>query len=239
MTDPLPHAIVVGASSAIGMALISLWQASGDYRVHAISRQSTASGADDQWLTDYSEDDLERIAAAIDEQPGQLARLVICNGILHGPNVRPERALKQLSAKAMLSVLEVNTVLPLMCLRAFTPLIKEAPSPRVAVLSARVGSIGDNGLGGWYSYRASKAALNMGLKCTAIEWARLNKRTGLMAFHPGTTDSPLSKPFQRGVPDDKLFTPGFVATRLVALLDALPASSELAYLDWDGKAIPW
>ena len=117
--------------------------------------------------------------------------------------------------------------------------LKHAPDPRIAVFSARVGSISDNQLGGWYSYRASKAALNMVLKCAAIELARLNPRAKLVAFHPGTTDTNMSKPFQKGVPAEKLFSPDFVASRLLVSLDSIVPDGELAFLDWDGKAIAW
>ena len=104
-------------------------------------------------------------------------------------------------------------------LAAFWSLIRKSEAPRIAVLSARVGSLGDNELGGWYSYRASKAALNMMMKCAAIEVRRLNKQAKLVAYHPGTVDSPLSKPFQRSVPEGQLFTPQFSAAQLIDILD--------------------
>jgi len=109
----------------------------------------------------------------------------------------------------------------------------------VAVLSARVGSITDNQLGGWYSYRASKAALNMVLKSAAVEYRRRLPRVKLLAFHPGTTDTALSRPFQRGVAPEKLFSPEFVARRLAQLLDQLQPDGELSYLAWDGSSIEW
>jgi NAD(P)-dependent dehydrogenase (short-subunit alcohol dehydrogenase family) len=139
----------------------------------------------------------------------------------------------------MAHVLEINTVLPMIALAAFESQLKNVSRPRVAVLSARVGSIGDNHLGGWYSYRASKSALNMMLQCAAIELHRVNRTLKLIAFHPGTTDTPLSKPFQRGVPADKLFTPEFVADQLTAILDTIESDGRLSYLDWAGELIPW
>ena len=107
------------------------------------------------------------------------------------------------------------------------------------MLSARVGSIADNHLGGWYSYRCAKAALNMGLKSAAIELARRAKGIKLVAFHPGTVDTPLSEPFQKNVAPEKLFEPAFVAERLDEILAAHAADGELSYLDWAGKAVPW
>jgi NAD(P)-dependent dehydrogenase (short-subunit alcohol dehydrogenase family) len=94
-------------------------------------------------------------------------------------------------------------------------------------------------MGGWYSYRSAKAALNMGLRSASIEMARRARGIKLIAYHPGTVDSDLSKPFQRGVPDGKLFTPAFAAERLDAVLDQHRADGELAYVDWAGETIPW
>ena len=107
------------------------------------------------------------------------------------------------------------------------------------MLSARVGSIGDNHLGGWYAYRASKAALNMLLKTAAIEYSRRSANVKLLSFHPGTTDTPLSKPFQSSVAADKLFTPDFVAAQLIALMTAADIDGQLAFIDWNGQSIDW
>mgnify|MGYP001824589787 CR=1 FL=1 len=109
----------------------------------------------------------------------------------------------------------------------------------VAVLAARVGSIGDNRSGGWYSYRSAKTALVMLLKSAAIELQRRAPGVKLVAFHPGTTDSALSRPFQKRVAPEKLFTPAFVAGQLLTLLDEQQADGELAFLDWAGKTVPW
>ena len=110
---------------------------------------------------------------------------------------------------------------------------------QLIIFSARVGSIKDNHAGGWYSYRASKAALNMLLKTTAIEYARRAKQVKLIAFHPVTTDTPLSRPYSANVPEDKLFSPDFVADRLFEILKNLPADGELSFVDWQGKSIKW
>ena len=107
------------------------------------------------------------------------------------------------------------------------------------MLSARVGSIGDNGLGGWYSYRGSKAALNMMLRCAALEMRRVNPAAKIMAYHPGTVDTPLSQPFQASVAPEKLFSPERAAEALDTVLTSLTADGELSYLDWQGETIPW
>ncbi len=124
-------------------------------------------------------------------------------------------------------------------MKYFLPLLNKESRSVFAALSARVGSIGDNRLGGWYGYRASKAALNMLVKTAAIEYRRRAPNIRFMVFHPGTTDTPLSKPFQQNVLPGRLFEPGFVASRLLELMDNEPASETPVFLDWSGKPIPW
>ena len=188
---------------------------------------------------DYSEAALAALATQLQEQSVDIRRLIICNGVLQGEGYRPERALNQLKTSAMEQVFEVNTFLPMRVLASLTPVIKRSAAPRIAVLSARVGSIGDNGLGGWYSYRGSKAALNMMLRCAALEMRRVNPAAKIMAYHPGTVDTPLSQPFQANVAPEKLFSPERAAAALDAVLASLEADGELSYLDWRGETIPW
>jgi NAD(P)-dependent dehydrogenase (short-subunit alcohol dehydrogenase family) len=158
---------------------------------------------------------------------------------LSGDDISPERKLADLNSENLQEVLTVNSVLPAMVLKAFWPLIRASNIPRIAVLSARVGSIEDNRLGGWYAYRASKAALNMLVRTASIELKRLNRRAKLIAYHPGTVDTPLSKPFQRSIPSDQLLTPEFAARRLHEVLLEADDAGELSYLDWRGETIPW
>jgi len=232
-------AIVVGASGGIGQAIVSALYQTQHYRVISVSRSAENEVSHCHFQSDYSEPSIRNVTEQINALDGHLARLIICNGVLHGHDFQPERALKRLSASTMNHVLQTNTVTPALWLGGFMDALKQAPEPRVVAFSARVGSIGDNNLGGWYSYRASKAALNMVLKCAAIELARLNPNAKLLAFHPGTTDTAMSKPFQKGVAEGKLFTPAFVADRLLGILEALEPDGELAFLDWDEKPIVW
>ena len=139
-------------------------------------------------------------------------------------------------------MLSSNALTPILCIQAILPLLNQQTPCVITALSARVGSIEDNKLGGWYSYRASKAALNMLFKTAAIELARRAKQTRLVLFHPGTTDTELSKPFQKNVPKDKLFSPDFVAEQLYTLLqqpEQLTDIGQPAYIDWQGKNINW
>ena len=133
----------------------------------------------------------------------------------------------------------VNSFIPILWLKALLPLIKSNDDCIVTVFSARVGSISDNRSGGWYSYRASKAALNMLLKTAAIEFARRAKNVKLIAFQPGTTDTALSKPFQASVKPENLFTPEFVAQRLVDIMNEQKVDGELSFIDWENKKIDW
>lgn len=232
-------AIVIGASGGIGYATAAALRETQQFQVISVSRSDNHDASDSHFSCDYRESSIRDVAGQISALDGPIARLIVCNGVLHGDNFQPERALKRLDAAAMAHVFQANTITPTLWLSAFMDALKQAPEPRIAVFSARVGSIGDNQLGGWYSYRASKAALNMVLKCSAIELARLNPRAKLVAFHPGTTDTSMSKPFQKGVAAEKLFPPDFVASRLLNTLDSTVPDGELAFLDWDGKPIAW
>jgi len=236
--------LVIGAAGGIGAAVVAGFLADASVaRLFAVSRRGdSATVADDrlQWLQcDHSDDAIASVVADLLARDVSLGYVVVATGTLHGEGFEPEKALDRIRRASLEKVLQVNTVIPSMWLAALTPLLRRSPGVVVAVLSARVGSIGDNALGGWYSYRASKAALNMILKSAAIELARRAPRAKLLAFHPGTTDTALSKPFQARVKAEKLFTPAFVAERLIELMTMASADGELDYLDWAGKPIPW
>jgi NAD(P)-dependent dehydrogenase (short-subunit alcohol dehydrogenase family) len=237
--------MVIGAGSGIGRALIDLWYEAAVRPMLAVARSSSAL-ADFEALEsvqtrtcDYSDAALTALADSLRDEKKDVARLVICNGVLQGEGFRPERALNQIEGSAMRQVFEVNAFLPMRVLAALSPVLKRSTAPRIAVLSARVGSIGDNRLGGWYSYRGSKAALNMMLQCAALELRRLNLAAKLIAYHPGTVDTPLSKPFQVNVDAEKLLAPGVAAAALDAVLSKVEPDGALSYLDWRGDSIPW
>ena len=238
VTDQKSLAVIVGGG-AIARALAEQLAANPTLSVYVLSRSECVQSGVETVATDYSDASLARIAAEIEATGLSLSRLVVTNGLLSNESIRPERKVSDLNAEAFGAIMSVNALLPMRSLAAFWSLIRKSEAPRIAVLSARVGSLGDNELGGWYSYRASKAALNMMMKCAAIEVRRLNKQAKLVAYHPGTVDSPLSKPFQRSVPEGKLFTPAFSAAQLIDILDRSEPDGELAYLDWAGETIPW
>lgn len=238
-TEGRPLAIVVGSGGAIAQALLARWSEADCYDVIAVGRAQCSTKNVCSLTTDYSETSLATVADIIATRGSNIARLVITNGVLSGEAFVPERKLVDLHANAWQHVMNVNALTPMLVLSAFWRLVRTSDHPRLAVLTARVGSLTDNGLGGWYSYRASKAALNMMLKCAAIEAKRINKNAKLIAYHPGTVDSPLSKPFQKSVPDGKLFTPEFTAERLESLMANATPDGELSYLDWAGEPIAW
>ena len=204
---------------------------------------------------DYQQASIEQCVTDIAAIAGNVTRIVMCNGILHSknqqistkePGLMPEKRIEDIDAHSLEQLFYANSIVPMLWLSALTPLLSQ---PRhkvsaeqkcvISILSARVGSISDNRLGGWYGYRASKAALNMLIKTTAVEYARRLKRVKLIAFHPGTTDTPLSKPFQANVPQGKLFTPAFVASQLQQIMDNSEPNGEASYLDWQGEPINW
>jgi len=238
VTDQKSLAVIVGGG-AIAKALAEQLAADSALSVYVLSRSEWVQSGVQIFETDYSDGSLTRIATEIAATGLSLSRLVVTNGLLSNDSIRPERKVSDLDEEAFGAIMSINALLPMRSLAAFWSLIRKAEAPRIAVLSARVGSLGDNELGGWYSYRASKAALNMMMKCAAIEVRRLNKQAKLVAYHPGTVDSPLSKPFQRSVPEGKLFTPAFSAAQLIDILDRSEPDGELAYLDWAGETIPW
>lgn len=168
-----------------------------------------------------------------------ITQVFICNGILHAENIQPEKRLEDFNPIAFNKIMEINALIPLLWIKYLTPLLKNKLTCKLVVFSARVGSISDNTLGGWYSYRSSKAALNMMLKTAAVELARRAKNIKIIAFHPGTTDTSLSKPFQKNVASNKLFTPEFVAQQLLSIMQNVEVDQTASYIDWEGKKVDW
>lgn len=233
-------ALVIGAGGAIAQAVIqALLDEPEPQQVITVSRHPQHPQDSTHFCCDNSPADIEGVINDLQPWKGRIGRVFVCQGILHSDTVQPEKKLEDIDQQMMLEVLNINTVTPMLWVSRLLPLLKAQHDCTVTVFSARVGSITDNRKGGWYSYRASKAALNMLLKTAAIEYGRRARNVKLIAFHPGTVDTPLSQPFQRNVPENKLFTPQYVAQRLLEHLTTLPPNGTLSYIDWDGKAIDW
>ena len=222
-------AVIIGASGGIGSAMAERLMESGRFAlVHGLSRRT---GFD-------LEDEATIIAAAARVADGPVPTLIfIATGVLHHGQT-PERTYRAMTAEHLLRDYQVNTVGPALVMKHFAPLMPRDRRAVFAALSARVGSIGDNRLGGWHSYRASKAALNMLLKNLSIELARSHPQAVVAGLHPGTVATGLSAPFQKGVAEAKLFTPTYSAERLLAVIDGLVPGDSGGVFAWDGARIP-
>ena len=188
-------------------------------------------------IINYQDETSIEESALVASKDKPIDMVIIATGILHEGKLMPEKSLKDLSAEKLQRLFEVNTIVPLLIAKHFLPKLSRETRSIFATLSARVGSISDNQLGGWYSYRASKAALNMIIKNIAIEISRFNKKAIIVGLHPGTVDSNLSKPFQGNVPDGKLFTPEYSTQKLLEVLTSLTSKQSGKCFAWDGKEI--
>lgn len=223
-------AVVIGASGGIGAALARRLEGAGTYAVvHALSRSGTGFDL---------EDEASIAAAAAQVAEGPAPTLVfVATGVLHH-GFEPERSWRALEAGHLLRDYRTNTVGPALVAKRFLPLMPRDRRTVFAALSARVGSIGDNRLGGWHSYRASKAALNMILRNLSVELGRTHPKAVVAGLHPGTVDTGLSAPFQKGVKPEKLFTADYSAERLLAVLHGLTPADSGGVFAWDGARIP-
>ena len=227
---------VFGASGGIGSALTdALAEAVNVDTVFAISRKGMNGAAcvSPVRCLEYSEENLGELAAGLPE----LDVIICALGVLHGQTFGPEKSRRELSLENMQRVFHVNTFLPSLIAKQMLPKMRRNRKSVFAALSARVGSISDNRLGGWYSYRASKAALNMMIKTMAIEHARRFKYSAVIGLHPGTVDTELSKPFQTNVAKEKLFDPDFSAARLLDVIEKVTPDETGKIFAWDGQEI--
>ena len=182
---------------------------------------------------------LRELANGIRQSGIQPELVIHCSGILHEPGLQPEKALRQCKPDSLRRLFEVNSIGPLMVAQCILPLIPRQRRAHFAALSAMVGSIGDNRLGGWYGYRASKAALNQFLRTLSIECKRTHPELCVTAIHPGTTDTALSRPFQGNVKPGKLYTPDQSAARILEVVLAGTPADSGRFVNWDGSTIPF
>ncbi|GJD33201.1 SDR family NAD(P)-dependent oxidoreductase [Methylobacterium aerolatum] len=237
--------VVIGASGGIGRALVArLCEGRADDPaagpVVALSRgpcplPAPATGGRID-LTD--EATIREAAARVAGDGIPVARVIVASGVLHGPGITPEKALKALDPDALAFLFAVNATGPALVAKHFVPLLPRTGRCVFAALSARVGSIGDNRLGGWYGYRASKAALNQILRTLAIEVARTRPEAVVAGLHPGTVTTDLSGPFHPDPDQPGVFTPAEAAANLLAVLDGLTPAETGQVIAWDGRPVP-
>lgn len=239
--QPGYRALIVGASGGIGGAIVHALVADKDCgSIHAAARSGVPSAGK---VTGHVLDltDESSIAAAVSSASaeGPLDLVVVATGLLHDADMRPEKTLRAITAQAMERAFQINAIGPALVAKHALPKLRKDTKAVFAALSARVGSIADNRLGGWHSYRASKAALNMIIKTCAIELSRTHPAAVCVALHPGTVDSALSKPFQAQVSPDGLFSAEYSASCLLSVLADLDSNHSGGVFAWDGERIPF
>ncbi|MEM8719109.1 MAG: SDR family NAD(P)-dependent oxidoreductase [Cyanobacteria bacterium P01_G01_bin.39] len=246
------NALIVGASQGIGLGFVQdLLKRDNFTQVYATYRNAATAGKLLELAVQYSDrliclqvDITEegQIAAAvkqIKESVKHLHLAIYCVGVLHEGDLTPEKSLRQITANNLIYSFQVNSIGAVLLAKHLMPLFNKSDRSIFASISAKVGSIGDNRLGGWYGYRASKAALNMFLKTTAIEYSRRCPKTIVVALHPGTTDTRLSQPFQKNVPPGKLFPVEHTVNLLSRVISDLELKDSGEFFSWDGTQLPW
>jgi NAD(P)-dependent dehydrogenase (short-subunit alcohol dehydrogenase family) len=229
------RALVFGAGGGIGAAFVTELSANPRVaKVYAASRSAEAP-----WCFDLRDEARIEAVAKAAAAEGPLDLELVATGVLHSPTLRPEKTWRSLDAAALAEAFAINATGPALIAKHTLGLLRRDAKSAFACLSARVGSIEDNRLGGWHAYRASKAALNMLIRSCAVELQQRNPAALCVALHPGTVDTRLSQPFQGGVPSSKLFTPAMSARSLVGVLDRLTPADSGRLFAWDGQAIPF
>ena len=246
------NALIIGASQGIGLGFVrslierdNIQQIFATYRNADTATELLALEAESGNRLKCLQVDVTQeaqIAAAIEQiqkSVKQLHLAIYCVGVLHEGNLTPEKSLRQIKSENLLYSFQVNSIGAVLFAKHLMPLFKKTEKSIFACISAKVGSIGDNRLGGWYGYRASKAALNMFLKTTAIEYSRRCPKTIVVALHPGTTDTRLSAPFQKNVPPGKLFPVTKTVGLLSSVISKLEQKDSGEFFSWDGTRLPW
>lgn len=236
-------ALVIGANGGIGEELVRQLAASNQYsKVIAISRKPPEKPIESVDYQQLDSSDEIQVAKFCAQQEQSFSLIICCIGVLHTdgePALAPEKRLEDIRPEALMAYFKINTVTPAIWLKHGVRLLKSKTASSFVFFTARVGSIADNKLGGWYGYRASKSALNMLIKSAQIEYSRRAPNVTLVSYHPGTVDTGLSKPFQNNVPKGKLFSAEFTASQLLSLLPDLQINDAPHYIDWSGAQIPW
>ncbi len=226
----MPTAIIIGSSGGLGSALADALERKPGVDVHRLTRQ----GHPQIDLTDEST--IADVANHLKAAGCSPDLIIVASGLLHRDGKGPEKSLNEIDADWMIENFKVNAIGPALIAKHFLPLMPRDRRTCFAALSARVGSISDNKLGGWHSYRASKAALNMLIRNLAIEWQRKNPQSIVVGLHPGTVETALSAPF-KGNPATERFAPDKAAEQLLTTLEALKPEQSGQLIAYDGQMI--
>ncbi len=247
----MKRVLIAGASGAIGAALAEAILAEyPDSRVVGLCRDpdrapETLRSADRVTLVPWDAGDSGSLASMTDALESVFPAwegvdtVIYAAGLLHSDTVFPEKRLEDLSADAMSQAFAVNVTGFGMLVQALIPWLRHKELKRIAAISAKVGSITDNRLGGWYAYRSSKAALNMLVRGLSVELPRRCKSVACVALHPGTTESALSEPFRQSLAQLKVHTPAQTAGNLLKVLGNVTSEDNGRFLSWDGSELPW
>lgn len=244
------NVLIVGASRGIGLGFVqallgdrSVGQVYATYRSESAELLTIAPGAGEKlqcFAVDITnEEQVAAMMTAIAAKTPQLHLVINCVGTLHNEQFQPEKSLRQINLEQLTQYFQINAAGSVILAKHLLPLLKHGDRAVFANISAKVGSIGDNALGGWYGYRASKSALNMLMRNVAIEYKRSCPRAIVTLLHPGTTDTRLSQPFQRNVPPEKLFSVDRTVGQLLAVINNLQETDSGEFFSWDGNRIPW
>ena len=226
-------AVVIGASGGIGGAFeAKLIEAGAFHAVYGFAR----SRDQPQHLDLLNEASIATAAAHVAKGPPPTL-VIVATGLLHAGDYSPEKAARDLDPAWLEKIYAVNAIGPALVAKHFLPIMPRATPTVFAALSARVGSITDNQLGGWHGYRASKAALNMLVRNFAIEERRRNNRSIVVALHPGTVDTALSRPFQVSIKPGRLFDPERAVLQLLDVIEGLKAADSGKLFDFEGKQV--
>lgn len=252
------YALIIGANGGIGKEVVS--QVSAQHRfdtIYTLSRSEAAYNNSDisahtklihKAMDTANEAAVKSFIEELKDNGVKLSLVICTTGILHQeantqstPEVvglKPEKRLEDMHETQLAEYFKINSILPAIWLQNLVKVV-DKQGANIVFFSARVGSISENELGGWYGYRASKAALNMLVKTAAVEYKRRAPNVSLMCYHPGTVNTGLSKPFQANVKPEKLFTPQFTVEQLLSICADLNPEQSPFYLDWKGEAIAW
>jgi NAD(P)-dependent dehydrogenase (short-subunit alcohol dehydrogenase family) len=245
------NALIFGASRGIGLGFVKALLEKQDVNIYATYRRTNLSTELLSLETIHyqalhclavdvtKEDQIANLSDYIQQTESKLHLVINCVGILHQGTLQPEKSLRHINSENLVYYLQVNSIASVLIAKHFLPLFCHSNKSVLAFIGAKIGSIRNNHLGGWYGYRASKAALNMFMRTIAIEYSRKCPQTIVVSLHPGTTDTDLSKPFQKNIPPHQLFSIEKTVNQLLEVIDSLTANDSGYFVSWEGNRVPW